>query len=165
MRIFAVVASVLALAAPAAAGEGGVQTSIGYAFSKHLEEGGRNVPQGAYLSLASGGRPVGIEADFGYHRDSAEFFGESIVLHTLTAAAGPRLALEGGGAKPFLHVLGGVRYDTAEGESNTALGGMAGGGIDIPVGSLFLRLGADFQIFFDEGEDLKTLRLNAGITF
>jgi hypothetical protein len=28
-----------------------------------------------------------------------------------------------------------------------------------------VRLGADFQIFFDEGENLKTLRLGVGLTF
>ena len=43
---------------------------------------------------------------------------------------------------------------------------MAGGGIDIPLGSsVFFRLGADFQIFFDEGENLKTLRVTAGFSF
>jgi hypothetical protein len=70
------------------------------------------------------------------------------------------------GPNSYVHVLGGLRYDTAEGESNTAYGGMAGLGVDIPAGSsLFVRLGADFQMFFDEGENLKTLRLTAGISF
>ena len=48
-------------------------------------------------------------------------------------------------------------------------GGMRGGqscGVDVPLGaSVYLRLGADFQIFFDNGENLKTLRLNAGFLF
>jgi hypothetical protein len=45
-----------------------------------------------------------------------------------------------------------MRYDWAGGGSNLAFGGMAGIGLDIPVGaSTFLRLGIEFQIFFDEG--------------
>jgi len=43
---------------------------------------------------------------------------------------------------------------------------MAGLGVDVPAGSsVYLRLGADFQVFFDEGESVKTLRLVAGLTF
>ncbi len=39
-------------------------------------------------------------------------------------------------------------------------------GIDIKAGErVAVRLGADFQIFFDEGENLKTLRLGVGLTF
>jgi hypothetical protein len=65
-----------------------------------------------------------------------------------------------------VHVLGGPRYDTAEGESNTSWGGFAGGGVDIKAGDhVAVRLGADFQIFFDQGENLKTLRLGVGLTF
>jgi hypothetical protein len=42
---------------------------------------------------------------------------------------------------------------------------MAGGGVDIPLGSVFVRVGADFQIYFEGDENVKTLRLNAGISF
>ena len=39
-------------------------------------------------------------------------------------------------------------------------------GLDLKVGdSVAIRLGVDFQIFFDEGEDVKTLRLGVGLTF
>jgi hypothetical protein len=161
-----VVTSLVYLAVPAAAQERRARVSLGYAFSTYLEEGGGNAPIGAYLSVASAGRAVGFEADVAYHRDSEEFFAEKVVLNTVIAAVGPRFELGSGNARPFLHVLGGVRYDSVEGESNTAFGGAAGGGVDIPAGSrLFVRLGADFQIFFDEGENLKTLRLALGIGF
>jgi len=155
-----------AAAAPAAAQEKKVRVSLGYAFVHYLEEGGGNAPVGGYLSIASAGRTVGFEADLGYQRYSEEFFGDNFVLNTFTATVGPRFELGSGRTKPFIHVLGGLRYDSAEGESNTAWGGMSGAGVDIPIGtSVFLRLGADFQIFFDNGENLKTLRLNAGFSF
>ncbi len=150
------------VAAPAAAQDKKVRLSFGYAFSKYLEEGGGNTPLGAYLSIASIGRTVGIEADVAYHRDSEEFF----TLNTVTVGLGPRFELGSAEAKPFFHALGALRYDRAEGESNTAFGGMTGGGVDIPLGPrAFFRIGADFQIFFDEGESLKTLRVTAGISF
>jgi hypothetical protein len=142
-----------------------VEVSLGYAFAEYLEEGGGNAPVGAYLSLA-GTKRVSPELDLGWQRDSETLFGEKIVLKTLTATAGPRFRWESGRARPFLHALGGVRYDTVEGESNTAWGGQTGGGLDLGLGeSVALRLGADFQIFFDQGENVKTLRLMAGFTF
>ena len=126
-----------------------VDVSVGYALS-------------AYLSVAGARGPVGLELDLAYHRDTFE----DIALNTFTAQAGPRFRLGEGRARPFLHVLGGLRYDTVEGKSNTSFGGMAGGGVDIKTGDrVSVRLGADFQIFFDEGENLKTLRLNVGFTF
>lgn len=167
MRAWPLVVALLAfLTVPAAAQERRTRVSIGYAFSRYLEQGGGSAPIGAYLSVASAGRAIGFEADVAYHRDSEELVGETIVLNTVIAGVGPRFELGSGNAKPFLHVLGGVRYDSVEGESNTAFGGTAGGGVDIPAGSrLFVRLGADFQIFFDEGDNLKTLRLAVGIGF
>jgi len=139
-----------------------VDVSVGYAFSAYLEEDGGSAPLGAYLSVAGARGPVGLELDLAYHRDTFE----DIALNTFTAQAGPRFRLGEGRARPFLHVLGGLRYDTVEGESNTSFGGMAGGGVDIKTGDrVSVRLGADFQIFFDEGENLKTLRLNVGFTF
>lgn len=167
MSKWALLALLTALGAvPAAAQERNVRVSIGYAFAQYLEGGGGNAPVGAYLSVASTGKKVGFEADAAYHRDSDEFLGESFVLNTVTACIGPRFELGSANAKPFLHILGGLRYDTFEGESNTALGGMGGLGVDIPAGSrVFVRLGADFQVFFDQGENVKTLRLTAGISF
>jgi hypothetical protein len=154
-------------AAPAAAQEK-FSVSVGYAFAQYLEEDGGNAPLGIYLSFASPGK-VAFDGDFAWHRDPVDIFDDvdtSITLNTFTAAVGPRIWFGEGSARPYLHVLGGLRYDTIEGESNTAFGGMSGLGVDIPAGeSIAIRLGADFQIFFDEGENIKTLRLTAGITF
>lgn len=152
-------------AGPAVAQDQPVRFSIGYAFLKYLEEDAGSTGLGFYASLAST-RSVGFELDLGYHRESEELFDETLTLHTFTANLGPRFRLGSSSVQPFLHVLGGLRYDKVEEESNTSWGGMAGGGVDIPLGaSASLRLGADFQIYFDEGENLKTLRLNAGISF
>jgi len=165
MRAWAVVVASLGslalIAAPAHAQGRSIRTAIGYAFSGYLESGGGSAPLGAFVSVASTGK-VGIEGDVAYHRDSES----GITLNTVILGVGPRFAPGSGTAQPFLHVLGGLRYDSAFGTSNTAPGGSAGIGADIPVGSsMFLRLGADFQIFFDEGTNLKTLRLAAGIAF
>jgi len=165
MRAWAFLVFLAITATPAAAEEKRTRVSLGYAFSHYLEEGGGNAPVGAYFSVASAGRKVGFEADVAYHRDSEEIFGDTIVVNTLTAGVGPRFELGSGKARPFLHVLGALRHDRIEGESNTAFGGMAGVGVDIPAGRVFVRLGSDFQMFFDEGTNLKTLRLNAGISF
>jgi hypothetical protein len=153
------------MAAPAAA-EGPVQVSLGYSYAKYLEEDAGSAPVGAFLAL-SGRDGLSLELDLGWQRDSEDFLDESFTLDTFTAVAGPKFAFATGGAvKPFVHVLGGARHDRVEGESNTAWGGFAGGGVDIKAGeSLAIRLGADFQIFFDEGENVKTLRLGVGLTF
>ncbi len=142
-----------------------VEVSVGYAFVKYLEEQAGSAPVGAYLSI-SGTKRVSLELDLGWQRDPVSAFDETIVLNTLTATVGPRFRWDNEGARPFFHVLGGLRYDTVEGESNTAWGGQTGGGVDLRLGEkVALRLGADFQIFFDEGENLKTLRLLVGFTF
>jgi opacity protein-like surface antigen len=151
---------------PAAAQERGVRVSLGYSFVTYLEEGGGSAPLGAFLSLA-GKRNVTFELDLGWQQDSETILGEKITLNTFTATAGPQFSLGSGGkARPFLHVLGGLRHDRIEGESNTAWGGLAGGGVDIQAGQeIAVRLEADFQVFFDDGENLKTLRLGVGLTF
>ena len=170
-RLLLTVAGVLAMAAPAAA-EGPVQVSLGYSFVKYLETDAGSAPVGAFLAL-SGRKDLTLELDLGWQRDSeptgtvASSTRESITLNTFTAVAGPKVNFATrGSVKPFVHVLGGLRYDTVEGESNTSLGGFAGGGVDIKAGEkVSVRLGADFQIFFDQGENLKTLRLGVGLTF
>jgi hypothetical protein len=164
-RLLLTVAGALVLAVPAAA-EGPVQVSLGYSYVKYLEEDAGSAPVGAFLAL-SGRDGLSLELDLGWQRDSEDLGGESFTLNTFTALAGPKYAFATQGTvKPFVHALGGVRYDTAEGESNTAWGGAAGAGIDIKASEgLAVRLGADFQIFFDEGENLKTLRLGVGLTF
>ena len=167
MRRFLVLTGILLLAAPAVArAEGPVQVSLGYSFVTYLEEGGGSAPLGAFLAL-SGRGGLSVELDLGWQRDSEDLFDETIHLDTFTFVAGPRYEFATSGAvRPFLHLLGGGRYDTIEDESNTAWGGFAGGGIDVKAGDrIAIRLGVDFQIFFDEGENIKTLRLGAGITF
>jgi hypothetical protein len=157
----------LALALPAdARAEGPVQISLGYSFAAYLEEGGGSAPLGAFLAL-SGRQGLSAELDLGWQRDSEDLFDETIHLDTFTAVAGPRYGFASSGSiRPFVHLLGGVRHDRIEGESNTAWGGFAGTGLDVRLSdAVALRLGVDFQMFFDEGENLKTLRLGAGITF
>jgi hypothetical protein len=153
-------------ATPVTAQDKPVRLSLGYSFAKYLEEDAGSVPLGFYFSVSSARGSFGWELDLAYHRDSEELFDESFVLNTFTATAGPKFMFGTGKTTPFLHVLGGLRYDSIEDESNTSWGGMAGLGVDIPIGSsAFLRLGADFQIFFEDDENLKTLRLNAGFSF
>jgi hypothetical protein len=159
-RTLLILASLVSLATAAAA-QDGAKVSLGYAYLKFLETDGGNTPTGAYLSLSGGGKTT-LELDAGYHRES-----EVLTLNTFTLMAGPKFSpASRGSAEPYLHLLGGVRHDRIEGESNTAAGGMAGVGVDVGTsGSIAIRLGADFQLFRDQGENLKTLRLNAGLTF
>ncbi len=172
-----VVACVL-LAAPASAGDG-MGISVGYSFLKYLEDDGGDAPLGFYLSLAGRGKSA-IELDLAYHRDTGEFLEETesfeTKLETFTALSGfkvgptPRYG-QTSGTKPYFHILGGVRKDWLkvlgrDTESNTAWGGMTGLGVDLVFTQGFaLRLAADFQMFWDDGESLKTLRLSAGFTF
>lgn len=159
---FFVLAALVAIVSPAGADEGAPEISVGYSFLKYLEDGGGTTPVGIYASAAWGDGSTLLDLDAGYHRES----GFGLTLHTFTLALGPRWRVRSDTAGPFVHALGGLRYDSIESESNVAFGGIAGGGIDFPAGgALTVRLGADFQIFFDEGENLKTLRLNVGLTF
>ncbi len=167
------------LAVPAQAGDG-LGISVGYSFLQYLEEGGGSAPLGFYLSLAGRGRSA-IEVDLAYHRDSGQLVGEAEILdstlQTFTGLIGFKVGPVqsryggGGGVRPYFHLLGGVRRDwlevvSRESETNTAWGGMTGLGVDLKMGEGFaIRLGADFQMFFDEGENLKTLRFSAGLTF
>lgn len=138
--------------------EGATKTSIGYAFSQYLDYG-HMTPVGIYLSLAGSGQSAALEADLAYHYDSG--------LNTVTIDLGPHFPLSRSGkTSPFIHVLGGFRFDTDGEYSSVSYGGMAGLGIDIPTGSkTFFRLGGDFQMFFFGGFGLKTLRLSAGFSF
>jgi hypothetical protein len=165
-RLLLLLPAALALAPTAGAAEGPVQVSLGYSFVKYLETDAGSAPVGAFLAI-SGRKNLTLELDLGWQRDSEELFGESFTLNTFTAVAGPKVSFATGGVvRPFVHVLGGLRYDTANGESNTSWGGFAGGGVDIRAGNrVSVRLGADFQIFFDQGDNLKTLRLGVGLTF
>jgi hypothetical protein len=166
------------LAVPAHAQGSGV--SIGYSYLLYLEDGGGGAPLGFYLSLAGRGKTA-IELDLAYHRDTGELVDATDVfeskLQTFTALAGfkvgptPNKYGGGGGARPYFHILGGLRRDWlsiagAESVTNNSWGGMTGLGVDIRLAEGFaLRLAADFQMFWDEGESLKTLRFSAGFTF
>lgn len=153
--VLVVLAIVAAAAVPAAAD--GNKLSLGYAYLKSLEDGGGSTPMGAFVNFAPGD-DSGFELDLGFHRDS------DADLNSFTGALGPRFSL--GEGSPFLHVMGAVLHERIPGHSNTAFGGMAGAGYDLGTGgSVSLRLGADFQMFFDEGDNFKSLRLVVGLTF
>ena len=148
-------AGLLALLAPMAAAE----TSIGYSFLKSLEDGGGTVPLGGYVSFAGGSDVTSPELDLAYHRDTEG----SANLDMFTAFLGPRFGSSSGG---FLRLMGGIRYERFQGDSDHAFGGMGGIGFNLKTsGRMTVRLGADFQMFFKDGDKQKVLRLNAGLGF
>jgi hypothetical protein len=153
--------SLVCLAVTASA-QDGPKISVGYAYLRYLEEGDGSATVGAFVSLAGGGATA-LELDGGYHRDSQD----GSTFETITVTAGPRFAFSSRrNAAPFMHLLGGLRRLRFQGASNTSWGGMAGLGMDVSTAArVALRLGADFQIFFDNGENVKTLRLGVGLTF
>lgn len=163
-RTLLILAILSSLATATAAQDNGKRVSLGYAYLKYLVTDGGYNPTGAYLSLSGGGRTT-VELDVGYHRNT------DFSINTFTLLAGPKFSPAAPGrAEPYLHLLGGVRHDTIRipvvDDSNTALGGMAGAGVDVRASKkIGVRLGADFQIFIDEGENVQTLRLIAGLTF
>src|SRR5258706_1098707 len=180
-RAMGIWGALVLLATTAQAGEG-VSISGGYSFLQSLEESGGNAPVGLYLSVAGRGSRR-LELDVVYHRDRGDPpSGQKPTRQTLTAAVGLRLGRAGGRSSgadrilPYVHLLGGFRHDWRSAYTDigaagyTAWGGMAGLGIDLTAGEGFsVRLGADFQIFFDNRVvrtvNLKTLRVLAGLTF
>ena len=168
-RLLVAIAGAVALAAPAAA-EGPVQVSLGYSFVKYLDTGGGSAPVGAFFAL-SGRKSLTLELDLGWQHYSeptmstASSAGGSLGRNTLTVLAGPKINFATrGSAKPFVHVLGGLHYDTSE--SNTSPGGVAGGGVDIKAGkNVAVRLFGDFQLFSHRYENLEALRLGVGLSF
>jgi len=177
-RAVGLVGALILFAVPARAGEG-LGISVGYSFLQYLESGGGNAPLGFYLSLTGRGRTA-IELDAAYHHDTGTTVEGDVVLDTkldtFTGLLGLKFSGESGryghrgGARPYFHLLGGLRRDRVSimgvSASNNAWGGMTGLGVDLKVGESFsLRLAADYQMFFDEGDNLKTLRLSAGLTF
>ncbi len=164
-RILLAVAGAFFLGAPARA-QGPVQPSLGYSFVEYLKEGAGSAPVGAFLAV-SGRDGLSPEIDLGWQRDTDDPPAGSVTLNRYTAVVGARYGFSSsGGARPFLHLLGGARADHARSESNSSWGGFAGGGVDIKAGErVAVRLGADFQIFFDARKSPKTLRLGVGLTF
>jgi hypothetical protein len=159
------------LAAPAAAADG-PKVSLGYAFLQYLESGGGNAPLGAYLSGWGPGHTT-FELDLAWHQDKREQGSgdvmSSVTVNTFTFLGGPRVVLGGKNDQPYAHLLGGARLDKVAGASNTRWGGAAGLGIDLGTGGRSggtrFRLGADFEMFFESGNNVKALRLTAGLTF
>ena len=137
--------------------------SLGYAFLQYLESGGGNAPLGAYLSGWSGSGTA-LEIDLAWHQKKAD----GVKLNTFTVLAGVRKPF-GKRDRPYVHLLGGLRHDKVEDQSSTSWGGAAGAGIDLATsggkGGLHIRLGADYEMFFKNSENLKALRLTAGLTF
>jgi hypothetical protein len=137
--------------------------SLGYAFLQYLESGGGNAPLGAYLSGWSGSGTA-LEIDLAWHQDKQD----AVTLNTFTVLAGLRKPF-GKRDRPYLQLLGGLRNDRVNGASSTSWGGAAGAGIDLATsggkGGLHIRLGADYEMFFKNSENLKALRLTAGFTF
>jgi len=172
-RVAQTLAVLALLAAPASAADG-PKLSLGYAFLHYLESGGGNAPVGAYLSGWGPGKTT-FEIDLAWHRDEREVLDDSSTLtisstlNTFTFLGGPRVILGGKNDQPYLHLLGGARLDKIAGTSNTSWGGAAGLGIDLGTGGqrggTRIRLGADFEMFFEDGENVKALRLTAGLTF
>jgi len=161
-RTLLILAGLACLAATASA-QDGPKFSLGYAYLKTLESGGGSAPVGAYVSLSGAGATT-LEIDGGYHRDEEQ----GVTLKTFTLTGGPRFAFgeRRRSSGTFMHLLGGLRHDSVEGSSSTSYGGMAGVGADLgTAANVAVRLGADFQIFFNHGENVKTLRLIAGLTF
>lgn len=140
-----------------------VSVAVGYAIARYLEHPVGYSPFGLYACAASTSQPLGIEVEGAYHRDSRS---GSSVLHTLTAGVGPRFVMDYGDSKLYLHALVGLRYDRLMGQSHSALGGTLGAGFEFPFGSdVNFRLGGDAQLYSDEGETLKTLRLIGALVF
>ena len=169
-----VLAAVTSVGSPATASPA---VSFGYSWLKFLKTDAGSAPLGAYLSFASSQRAFGLEADVAYHRKKDEIVilppeGEDPVvsetrkLETYTASIGPRWGIAADDATHYVHLLASVRHDRFEGLSSTTFGLMTGAGIDIETGGgMDFRLAADFQIYWDEGETLKSIRLSAGLTF
>jgi len=145
-----------------ASAQDGPKISVGYAYLKSLETGGGSATVGAFISLAGGGATA-LEIDGGYHRDKQA----GSTFETFTLTAGPRFAFSSRrNSAPFMHLLGGLRRIRFQGASDNSWGGMAGLGMDVSTaGRVALRLGADFEIFFPNGNNQKALRLGVGLTF
>jgi hypothetical protein len=173
MRRAAAILAVLAFLAVPARASDGPKISLGYSFLKYLETDGGSAPVGAYFSGWGAGVTT-IELDLAWHRKKEDLFVPTGgigtgTLNTFTFLAGPRQALGGKGDQPYAHLLGGARLDRIAGESITSWGGAAGLGIDLGTGGgragTRLHLGVDFEMFFDDGENVKALRFTAGLTF
>lgn len=154
-RLLAVVATSLALAAPAPAAEDqGTDVSAGYSFAKigDVSRHGANAAAGFELF-----GPIDGFVDASAHWGSSE--GTDIDDLTLMAGPGVRFGKRGG-TVVFLRALAGLVRDRASiavldveiSESRSAFGLLAGGGVDFPITkTLALRAQGDY-LLWDAGE-------------
>jgi hypothetical protein len=142
-----------------------VRYSIGYAFVHYLEEEGGSAPIG-FLVSAQSTKDLGLKAELAYHRDTFDFYYFEITLNSFTGLIGPVMNYRAGNAEGFVHLLFGGREDRVEGEGTFSMGGELGAGFDLPASShVFVRPEADVQLFTNEGDSFKVLRLSLGIAF
>ena len=142
MGKWALLAATLVLAVPAVAAGMPARLALGYSFVSYLGEGG-NTPRAAFLAL-SGKGTLTLELDLGWQRGPTT----RVSMDTYTAAAGPKISFATEGrARPFVHVLFGLRHAELDDAGLAAAGWVAGGGFDIGAGRVRVRLGADFQAF------------------
>ena len=129
-----------------------IRFAAGYAFAKYLEEGGGSAPLGLYFS-GQGLEDISFKAELSYHRDSEDFFYSTITLNTFVGLIGPVINYPAGNGHGFIHMLVGGREDRIEDEGNFSMGGELGMGFDLPASpSVFIRPGADFQIFTNDSD-------------
>jgi hypothetical protein len=166
MRTLLVVSLFVLVLAPAAhAQQKSIRFAAGYAFAHYLEEDGTNTPLGLYVAV-QGLQPVALKAELAYHHHSEDLDYFSFTLNTFTGMLGPVINFSSGGAQPFLHLLVGGREDRVEGEGNFSVGGELGAGVDLQAGEkVFIRPGVDFQVFNNDGNTFKVLRISAGIAW
>jgi hypothetical protein len=153
----------VAIAAPVHAQADGGRISGGYAYARVLDDEDEDAPVGAYLTAHTLDE-IGFEAELGYHRYSVDFFNTTFNFNTVTALVGPRFAFGEADAQPFIHLLVGGHFAWADDDNDFAMGGAVGGGLDLQLGDgLFLRMGADLQLFVNDDDTFKVMRLTAGL--
>jgi len=107
----------------------------------------------------------------------------SVHIQTVGAVAGPRFTFGGGGARGFVHVMGGITRSLRKigffGHTATHMAIQPGGGVDIGSGNVGLRLQVDYRLtMFPEpdqtdagsqsslvnvgGEDFKDIQVSVG---
>ena len=141
----------------------GSTLGVSYSFLRVLNGPGINVPAGWLVSFAGPleDSPVAIvgEAAGNYRSE----FGETFRVHTFQAG----LRLTGRTTRdvyPFAQFLVGVMNLGCCGESSNHFAIEPGFGVDLrPNGGWGVRLGASFPFAFDDGDSLKSLRLQAGV--
>jgi hypothetical protein len=138
----------------------------------HTDAIGEEMFHGWHAALGWGiARRLDLVLDASGHRGAS---GSGHDLDLLAVMAGPRFARAGGRVRPFVHLLGGlvrtkagVRvFDVEIAESETDIGGAAGGGFDIDVGERWaLRLSGDFRLVEIADGTVSDPRFSAGAVY